>query len=150
MAQGKKTPTKVKKIQGTYRKDYALDNEMSPAEVSKIDLKGGLVNEHANNIWLKQTGELSELGMLHNIDEEMLMAYCNEMGVYFHCMDMVKKTGYTQENKANGEIISNFMKIGNTALQNGIKLSDKFGFNPAARTKIEMPEKKKKNGLDEF
>ena len=52
--------------------------------------------------------------------------------------------------KANGEIISNYLKIGNTALSNAIKLSDKFGFNPAARTKIEMPKPKEKSGFDEL
>lgn len=150
MAQGKTTPTKIKKLQGTYREDYALDNEMSPKAVSKIDTKGSLVNEFAESIWKKQTGELSSLGMLHNIDVEMLMAYCNEMGVYFHCMKVVKDTGYTQESKANGEVISSFMKIGNTALSNAIKLSDKFGFNPAARTKIEMPKKAPTDPFDEF
>ena len=150
MAQGKKTPSSIKKLQGTYRADQSLTNEMTPQEVAKLDLKNGLVNDFANDIWIKQTGELSKLGMLTEIDAEMLMAYCNEMGVYFYCMERVKETGYTQESKANGEIISNFLKVGNTALANGIKLSDKFGFNPAARTKISMPEQKPKDLLDEF
>jgi|TARA_Y100000310_G_scaffold181632_1_gene181603 P27 family predicted phage terminase small subunit len=146
-----KKPTAKKKLEGTYRKDRAPKNEMQPSEANTIDKPVGLINEFADNIWLKVTGELSSLNMLMEVDKEMLMAYCNEMGIYFDCCEKTKATGsYTQDNKANGEIISNFMKIGNTALANAIKLSDKFGFNPAARTKIEMPEKTKKNGLDKF
>ena len=66
-------------------------------------------------------------------------------------MDKVKNEGYITLSPANGEIISNYLKIGNTALANAIKLSDKFGFNPAARTKIEMPNKKENDkGLSDL
>ena len=65
-------------------------------------------------------------------------------------MEKVKVEGYLMESPANGKIISNYMKIGNTSLNNATKLSDKFGFNPAARTKIEMPTKKKGDIFDEL
>ena len=144
---GTKTPTKIKKLTGTDRKDRSPVNEMMPKEVDSIDVKGQLINKYADDIWMKLNRNLSELGMLNEIDQELLMSYCNEMGVYFDCMAKVKVEGYTQQSHANGEIISNYMKIGNTALQNAIKLRDKFGFNPAARTKIEMPTKKPSDNI---
>ena len=53
------------------------------------------------------------------------------------------KTGYEQQRPE--------VSIGNSALTSAIKLSDKFGFNPAARTKIEMPVKKPKgDGLGDL
>ena len=140
---GTKTPTKIKELQGTARKDRQMENEMSPEEVNDLG-PVNLINTFADNIWFKLTRNLSAIGMLNEIDQELLMSYCNEMGVYFDCMEKVKKEGYLIESPANGLIISNYMKIGNTALSNAIKLSDKFGFNPAARTKIEMPTKKPK------
>ena len=149
MARGKKNPTKIKKLQGTFKPSESLDNEMTPEVVSELSHEG-LINEFADKIWLKLNRNLAAIGMLNEIDQEMLMAYCNEMGVYFHSMDVVKKTGFVTMSPANGEIISSFMKIGNTALNNAIKLSDKFGFNPAARTKIEMPAKKKGDIFDEL
>ena len=149
MAKGKRTPTKIKELQGTREKSREMENEMTPEVVSNLS-HDGLLNNFADNIWLKLTRNLEAIGMLNEIDQELLMAYCNEMGVYFDCMEKVKVFGYEQDSNANGKIISNFMKIGNTALNNAIKLSDKFGFNPAARTKIEMPTKKKGDIFDEL
>jgi len=42
------------------------------------------------------------------------------------------------------------VKMRNDAAASAIKLSDKFGFNPAARTKIEMPTKKKGDIFDDL
>ena len=151
MARGKKTPTKIKQLKGTDRKDRQLENEMIPEEVDYLDVDGKLLNNFANDIWLKLNRNLAAIGMLNEIDQELLMSYCNEMGLYFDCMDKVKNEGYITLSPANGEIISNYLKIGNTALSNAIKLSDKFGFNPAARTKIEMPNKKENDkGLSDL
>lgn len=149
MARGKKTPTAIKKLSGTFRADESLENEMLPESVTDLGTVV-LVNKFADGIWIKLTRNLSAIGMLNEIDQELLMSYCNEMGLYFDCMDKVKKEGYITMSPANGEIISNYLKIGNTALNNAIKLSDKFGFNPAARTKIEMPKPKEKSGFDEL
>ena len=148
MARGKKTPTKIKKLKGTFRADESMDNEMLPEEVDSLNVEGKLLNDFANDIWIKLNRNLAAIGMLNEIDQELLMSYCNEMGLYFDCMDKVKKEGMITLSPANGEIISNYLKIGNTALSNAIKLSDKFGFNPAARTKIEMPVQKPKDELD--
>ena len=141
---GAKT-TKNKKLEGTYRADRAPTNEITPKEVDSLDASGKLVNKFADDIWIKLNRNLADIGMLNEIDQELLMSYCNEMGLYFDCMDKVKNQGYITMSPANGEIISNYLKIGNTALNNAIKLSDKFGFNPAARTKIEMPVQKPKD-----
>ncbi|MCP4354377.1 MAG: phage terminase small subunit P27 family [Proteobacteria bacterium] len=146
---GVKTPTKIKKLQGTNKPSREMANEMMPKEVDSLE-PVNLINPFADGIWLKLTRNLAGIGMLNEIDQELLMAYCNEMGVYFDCMDKVKAFGYVTVTPSNGEIVSNYMKVGNTALQNAIKLSDKFGFNPAARTKIEMPVQKKKTGFDEL
>lgn len=143
-------PTKIKKLEGTYRNDRAPKNEMQPPHVKDIETPTSLINKFAESEWLKVTNTLSGLGMLVETDTSLLLAYCNEIGVYFDCMCKVKECGYTQESKANGEVISSFMKVGNTALSNAIKLSDKFGFNPAARTKIEQPIKQDKDPFDEI
>ena len=145
-----KKPTAKKKLEGTYRADRAPKNEMQPPEVVNLEKPSALINKFAESEWLKVTNTLSGLGMLIETDTSLLLAYCNEMGLYFECIEKTKENGLTQETKSNGEIISNFIRIGNTALANAIKLSDKFGFNPAARTKIEMPKQTEKNGLDKF
>ena len=145
-----KKPSKIKKLEGTFRNDRAPKNEMQPNKVGDVVVPKNLINDFAEKEWMTQTNALTDLGMLVETDLSMLLAYCNEIGIYFDCISKVKATGYTQESKANGEVISSFMKVGNTALNNAIKLSDKFGFNPAARTKIEAPPKPPTDILDDF
>ena len=145
-----KKPTAKKKLEGTYRADRAPKNEMQPPSVKEIETPTALINNFAESEWMKTTNYLNSIDLLKETDTSLLLAYCNEMGLYFECIEKTKKCGLVQETKSNGEIISNFIRIGNTALANAIKLSDKFGFNPAARTKIEVPEKTKENGLDKF
>ena len=149
MAKGKATPTKIKELQGTREKSREMKNEMTP-EVKESLSHEGLVNTFADKIWIKLNRNLSAIGMLNEIDQELLMAYCNQMGIYFDCMDKVKIEGYLMDSVANGKIVSNYMKIGNDALKVSITLSDKFGFNPAARTKIEMPTQKKGDIMDDI
>lgn len=150
MAQGKRTPTKVKELNGTLDSRFTLKNEMQVPNAKVSKTPEGLVNSYAQNEWLKVTGVLSGIGMLAETDTSLLMAYCNEMGIYFDCMNHIKKSGYTTESKSNGEILSNYIKVGNQALQNAIKIGDKFGFNPAARTKISMGKKDESDIFDEL
>ena len=149
MARGRRTPSAVQKLQGNYRERERLENEMELPNIDaeNINLPSGLVNDLATKEWLKQTRILSELGMLAETDTSLLLSYCNEMGTYFQCMEKVKEEGMVIV-RGSSEFISPHLKIGNTALANAIKLSDKFGFNPAARTKIEMPKKKSGDPFD--
>jgi P27 family predicted phage terminase small subunit len=143
---GKRTPTKIKELKGTFRKGESVSSEMQPPEASN-ELTIGLINDYANDEWLKVTRILSTLGMLVETDTSVLLAYCNEIGTYFQCCDILKKGGFTFATPNGFEQQRPEVLIGNKALQNAIKLSDKFGFNPAARTKIEAPVKQDK---DEF
>lgn len=142
MARGKRTPSAIQKIQGTYRERERNKNEMSPPTIEvPTEAPGELVNELAINEWNRQTKVLNSLGMLAETDLSLLLSYCNEAGTYFEAMADIKENGFYQMTKANGKIISSAYTIANRALANMIKLADKFGFNPAARTKIEQPGK---------
>lgn len=151
MAKGKKTPTAIKKLIGTHKPSESLENEMSVPSIDKADLPLGVLNSFAENEWLKVTGVLSSLGMLAETDTSMLLAYCNSMGLYFEMMLKLKQDKEYVYLAPNKQIIQRAeLKVGNDALSFAIKLSDKFGFNPAARTKIEMPQKKDKDIFDEL
>lgn len=151
MAKGKKKTTHQKKLDGTYQPYRELgDKEMQVPVVSDIELPTSLKNDFATAEWLKVTNILSSIGMLAETDTSILLSYCNEMGTYFAHCETLKNNGYTFETP-NGFIQARpEVKMANDALSFAIKLSDKFGFNPAARTKIEMPTKKKGDIFDEL
>lgn len=149
MARGRRTPSNIQKLQGTYRDRERLNNEMQPPVIKdSVEPPSKLVNDFANDEWLRITKVLSALNMLAETDLSLLLSYCNECGAYYEAMEYIKDNGFYQETKANGKIISSAYTIANRSLANMIKLSDKFGFNPAARTKIEMPEQKDDDPFD--
>ena len=150
MAKGKRTPTKIKELQGTREKSRELSNEMAVPEVESIETPSTLLNDYATAEWLKVTNILSSIGMLAETDTSILLSYCNEIGKYFYCSEILKKGGYTFQTPNGFEQARPEVKMANDALSFAIKLSDKFGFNPAARTKIEMPQKKDKDIFDEL
>jgi P27 family predicted phage terminase small subunit len=142
-------PTKLKKLEGTYRKDRAPENEMQPPLVEEIEMPTVLSNEYARREWIKQTGILSSLGMLAETDTSLLLAYCIETGRYFELSERVKDN--ITFNTPNGHIqVLPEVTEANKSLQNMIKMSSLFGFNPASRTKIEVPIQKDVDPLDEF
>jgi len=145
-----KKPTAKKKLEGTYREDRAPKNEMQPNKVTDVEKPTALLNEFAETEWLKVTGVLSDLGMLYETDTSILLAYCNEIGKYFQSCQILKEKGFVFETPKGFMQARPEVKLANDSLQHATKLSDKFGFNPAARTKIEMPKQNKKNGLDDF
>jgi P27 family predicted phage terminase small subunit len=143
---GKKTPTKIKKLKGTFRADESLENEMESPDTNGDEAPIVLKNEYAKKEWLKVTGVLSSLGMLKETDTSSLLAYCMEMGKYFTCQDILDEKGYTTVSVKTGyEQQRPEVSIGNSALQSALKIAGSFGFNPAARTKIEMPVQKPKD-----
>ena len=142
-------PTKLKKLEGTYRKDRSPENEMQPPLVEEIEMPTVLSNEYAKREWIKQTGILSSLGMLAETDTSLLLAYCIETGRYFELSERVKDN--ITFNTPNGHIqVLPEVTEANKSLQNMIKMSSLFGFNPASRTKIEVPVQKDVDPLDGF
>ena len=57
---GTKTPTKIKELQGTARKDRRMNNEMTPKEVDSLGTVN-LINNFADHICLKLTKNLSAI-----------------------------------------------------------------------------------------
>jgi len=150
MARGKRTPTKIKELQGTREKSRELDNEMEVPKIKEVETPATLSNEYAEAEWLKVTGILSSLDMLADTDTSILLMYCNEVGNYFKYNNILIEEGETFLTPNGFHQARPEVKMRNDAAASAIKLSDKFGFNPAARTKIEMPTKKKGDIFDDL
>jgi len=139
-------PTKIKELTGTARKDRLPKNEMQPPLVKDANVPTVLTNKYARKEWEKQTKILNDLGMLCDTDTSLLIAYCIEVGNYFTLKERVGDN--ITFNTPNGHVmVLPEVTEANKSLQNMIKMSGLFGFNPAARTKIEMPTKKPKDNI---
>tara|TARA_R110002020_G_scaffold25500_1_gene82953 strand:+ start:120 stop:605 length:486 start_codon:yes stop_codon:yes gene_type:complete len=148
MAQGrKKTPTVLKKMQGTARSDRILENEMQVNLVSDLPEAPELLSTIGIAEWYKVTNQLYNLNMLHTVDLRMIEAYCNEMALYLECEMELRKDGLNSRidnfRNSNGDLIRSqakpLVKIKNDALNNALKLACQFGLTPVARTNISAP-----------
>ena len=140
----KKTPTLLKEMQGTVRADRVLQNEMQVDLVLELPEAPDLLSKRGIEEWYKITSQLFNLKMLHNVDQSLILAYCNEMSLYIECEIELRKNGRVDIFKnTNGDIIRSqanpLVKIKNDALSNSIKLATQFGITPVARTNISAP-----------
>jgi P27 family predicted phage terminase small subunit len=133
------TPTALKKLQGTFRADRSVKNEMMPALLEYAPSAPPSLPKDGRKVWDSVCDELIRMQMLHRVDLELLAAYCNEIAAYWDAQKMVKKQGsvLTLESK-NGPYTkqNDWVAIRNTALKNAQGLANQFGFTPSARARI--------------
>ncbi len=133
-------PTALKKLEGTFRDDRVLKNEMMPAKIEFAPSAPTYLSRDAKREWKSVCNELIRLDMLHGVDLPLLSAYCQEMSNYIEAEKRLRKEGRTIEfRKQDGSkysMPSPWISIKNSALKNAQGLASQFGFTPAARTKI--------------
>ena len=146
-------PNKTKELQGTLRKCRLPANEMQTAKVEVLPNAPSFLNQEGADEWELVVGELSRIKMLHITDLSILAAYCNEMGTY-HAIAKELGGNYTErtydkDGKLRASKIAPKYKVMQAALQNALKLASKFGFTPADRASLSMPEQDKEK-TDDF
>ena len=140
----KKTPTVLKEMYGTARADRVLENEMQVDLLSELPEAPDLLSEIGIAEWYKVTTQLFNLKMLHDVDQSLILAYCNEMSLYIESELELRENGRIDNFKnSNGELMRSqakpLVKVKNDALNNAMKLATQFGLTPVARTNISAP-----------
>ena len=140
----KKTPTVLKEMYGTARPDRVLENEMQVDLLSELPEAPDLLSEIGIAEWYKVTTQLFNLKMLHDVDQSLILAYCNEMSLYIESELELRQNGRIDNFKnSNGDLIRSqakpLVKVKNDALANALKLAVQFGLTPVARTNISAP-----------
>ena len=140
----KKTPTVLKEMYGTARADRVLENEMQVDLLSELPEAPDLLSEIGIAEWYKVTTQLFNLKMLHDVDQSLILAYCNEMSLYIESELELRQNGRIDNFKnSNGDLIRSqakpLVKVKNDALANALKLAVQFGLTPVARTNISAP-----------
>ena len=145
MAKGrKKIPTKIKEMQGTVEKSRSIENEMAVDLVSDIPTAPGWLSEIGKEEWNKVSSQLYNIGMLHNVDLQLVAAYCNEMSLYIETETMLRNKGRIQAFRNPDGTLKHaqavpYQKIAKDALNSALKLATQFGLTPVARAAIAAP-----------
>tara|TARA_R100001463_G_C3444775_1_gene212980 strand:- start:51 stop:527 length:477 start_codon:yes stop_codon:yes gene_type:complete len=145
MARGrKKTPTRIKELQGTVKSERMLDNEMTASLVAAIPQPPEWLSEIGKNEWKKVCVELFNKQMLHQIDLRLLEAYANAISLHIETEIFLRENGRIQEFKNPDGTLKHTQalpqqKIANDALDRALKIATQFGFTPSARSSINQP-----------
>ena len=140
----KKTPTKIKEMQGTLEKSRTIENEMVVDLVSDIPTAPDWLSEIGKKEFEKVTTQLFNLEMLYSVDLRLVEAYANEISLYLECeMKLRKENRIDEFQSSEGTVLrrqaSPLVKMKNDALNNSLKLAAQFGLTPVARASIAAP-----------
>jgi len=147
----KPKPTKLKVIQGTFRKDRANSNEPDP-EV-KIPSPPDFLNADALQEWGRMSEKLYQLGMLADIDRGIFAAYCQAFGRWAEAERMIKEKGILVKT-SNGNIIqSPLVGIANKAIKEMRDNAAIMGIPATMRSKVHPitdKEQTERSGFRQF
>ena len=140
----KKTPTKIKEMQGTLEKSRTIENEMVVDQVSQLPEVPDWLSEIGKKEFIKVTTQLFNLEMLYSVDLRLVEAYANEISLYLECeMKLRKENRIDEFQSSEGTVLrrqaSPLVKMKNDALNNSLKLAAQFGLTPVARASIAAP-----------
>jgi len=138
----KPKPTRLHLLENTFRGDRHSKTEPTP-EPCIPDPPDCLCPVAAGE-WLRLTPELARIGLLSEIDRNMLARYCQHYA-YWHQAVMRLRTGLTQETKQGNLIQSIDLGIANRASDIMSKLESEFGMTPSSRARMGVSSKRAKS-----
>lgn len=121
---------------------------MKPASIT-LPQPPNYLEKDAKEEWFRVTAELAALKILTNVDISLLAAFCQEVALYRKAIK--KMRGKEVITAMNGTMMPNpWVGIAHKALDAANKLSAKYGFTPADRTRIGTPPAKEEDPFDQF
>lgn len=142
MAGRKPLPTKIKALKGTLQKCRMRKDEPQPPP-SQCEAPDELCAVGKKE-WARVSKKLLEAGLLTELDERMLMLYCESYARWEDACRKLRKTG-TVIKTSRGDIVqSPYVKLSESAMDRMERLMIGFGMNPSSRTRVAVAEKPKK------
>lgn len=135
-------PTKLKLLQGTYRKDRATANEPEPKVVKApdypSDLGKGDWGRQAIRVWKQLAPRLITNGLLTEVDLFTFMRLCDAYARWWYWRRELKEVGYTQVTASGYRAPQPEVGYFNKANEDLSKLEARFGLSPSDRTRISV------------
>ena len=146
-----KKPKKLKAIQGTLQTCRELERSMQVNQLNAIPSPPKDFDKKAMQVWNISTKALFNIGLLYGEDIQKLEQYCRYCSLSLKAKLILDKQGIILKEVNQGgheyHAKNKWWSVMLEADKQMIKLSQEFGFSPAARTKISMPTKQD-NDLD--
>jgi len=146
---GKKKPTKLKILKGTYRP--WRENQNEPIFTTEVPDKPDCLSAEAIVEWDRITKVFLEQEILTQIDMAALAMYCQSYARWKAAEKKIPNDKICW--MKNGEIVTNpFLKIARNAFQDLKVMLSEFGMTPSSRNGVSShkKEKKEKNPFAKF
>lgn len=128
------TPSNLKVLRGTFRKDRAADNEPKP-EVKAPSCPTWLHRE-AKREWRRIVKHLVKLGLVTELDRAALAAYCQAYADWWKMEKRVEEVGEVQVTKSGYAAQRPEVSMRDKAWERMLKAAKEFGFTPSSRSRV--------------
>lgn len=138
------TPTNILRLKGNPGKHHLNDWEPTPPdEFSGMPTPPTLLDEYGLEEWNKKCVGLHAMGLLCEIDDVILAAYCDSISVWRRCNEQLKIIALRDPLKAltdvapsGYEIQNALVGMANVAKRDAIKYSQYLGMSASARREL--------------
>ena len=130
----KPKPTRMKFVQGTFRKDRANLNEPKPR--SQLPPCPDFLEGRARQEYFRIGRKLERIGVLTEIDDLALIGLCQSWAEYLDATEQARKTGMLVKAPSGYPMLNPYVMLANQALKRVKSFLTEFGMTPSSRTRI--------------
>lgn len=94
----------------------------------------------AQREWTRLVNELSTLNMITSLDRAALATYCGAYALWAEATEAIQKFGAMVKSPTGYPMQSPYISIANRQAEIMMRIASEFGFTPASRSRIALPE----------
>jgi len=131
-------PTRIKILTGNPGKRALNKNEPRPDPA--VPACPPELGPSAQREWDRLVGDLSKFHLLTNLDRAALAAYCGAYALWAEATEAIQKFGSMVKSPTGYPMQSPYIAIANRQAEIMMRIASEFGFTPASRSRISMPQ----------
>lgn len=140
-------PTRIKALTGNPGK-RAL-NRFEPRPEPEVPACPGELGPSAQREWDRLVRELSKLNLITSLDRAALATYCGAYALWAEATEAIQKFGTMVKSPSGYPMQSPYISIANRQAEIMMRIASEFGFTPASRSRITMPQPTERTLFDE-
>lgn len=138
-------PTALKVLRGNPGKRPLNDREPKPKRI--LPRAPAYLNAEAKREWRRMGGRLYNIGLVTEIDETALAAYCAAWARWVEAERQLQKFG-TVIKMGTTLIPSPYLSVANKAMAQMVKLLAEFGMTPSSRSRVKVEAEAEQEPLE--
>ena len=131
-------PMELKILQSTDRADRTNTSAPRYPKIKTIPAVPPHLKKQkgASELWRRITGMLTKVGLLDQVNIDLIVLYISEVMIYRRSMEQVEDLGLLMVNDKGLYVANPARKIASDAMKNIMAIAREFGFTPSTRQKI--------------